>query len=369
MNVLFLLHGVGQHAPGWTGDPVGALENAMTLYRECFPAGSKLKDHVKVVEIRYDDIFDTVLERWAELANALPAGVFTKVADILESAGDDRNIFARYGGDVILYAGFRLVARAVRLRVNALIASTIHEENAAALSAVPRRSPPRFGLVAHSLGTAIAQDALHQLATGQWAAEEHALAADVASAAAAAGMDQEERESLATSVTPTRPGTLAVRLHGLFLVSDTSPVLKQSGYYSEHQLSAGVYDCDAAWSINHELDPISHVGGAFTGTWRPDRKEVRLRHLHDKNIHAFAHYLAHPAVHCPIFQLLIPRFSIACYQRAQALAAQPEWNGFGGALATWLEGEKNELMQKLQQAAQGELREAIEGYFRRIGLL
>jgi hypothetical protein len=182
-------------------------------------------------------------------------------------------------------------------------------------------------------------------------------------------MDQEERESLGRAVTPTRPGTLAVRLHGLFLISDTSPVLKQSGYYSEHQLSAGVYDCGAVWSINHELDPISHVGGAFTGTWRPDRKEVRLRHFHDKNIHSFAHYLAHPAVHCPIFQLLMPRFSIACYQRAQALAAQSEWNGFGGALATWLDKEKNELMQDLRQAARAELREAIEAYFRRIGLL
>ena len=80
------------------------------------------------------------------------------------------------------------------------------------------------------------------------------------------------------------------------------------------------YDCHAVWSVNHEFDPISHVGGAFTGSWRPDRKEVRIQHFHEQNIHAFAHYLSHPAVHCEFFRLLLPAFSGACYQEAQTLS-------------------------------------------------
>jgi hypothetical protein len=377
MNVLFLLHGVGRHASGWASDPVTALQSAMKLYPRCFEPGRMLADYVKPVEIRYDDIFDTILDRWVELANALPTagGGFawtSKVTELLQKAGDNRNTFARFGGDVLLYAGFALVARAARLRVNALIASTIYQENNAAISA--GRPPPRFGLVAHSLGTTIAQDALYQLATGRWVTEEQNLAADVAKVAADAGLDQQQKASLAGSLGSARPaGTLAVNLHGLYLISDTSPVLKQSGFYSELHRD-GVYDAQAVWSVNHEFDPISHVGGAFTGTWRPDRKDVRIRHFHDKNIHAFAHYLSHPAVHCEIFRLLVRRFSGECYQAAQTLAAQAEWTGFGGKLADSIEQEKDQLKQKLRDAslldrAPPKLREAIENYFRIIGLL
>lgn len=377
MNVLFLLHGVGRHATGWASDPVAALQKAMQLYPICFAVGKTLADYVKPIEIKYDDIFDTVLNRWAQLGNALPAagGALawtTKVSELLEEAGDDRNTFARFGGDVLLYAGFALVARAARLRVNALIAATIYEENKAAIDA--GRSPPKFGLVAHSLGTAIAQDALHQLATGRWVAEQESLAAELTQAATAAGLSQQQKKDLAGSLASTRPaGTLAVDLHGLFLVSDTSPVLHQSGYYSELQTD-GVYDCHAVWSVNHEFDPISHVGGAFTGAWRADRKEVRLRHFHDRNIHAFAHYLSHPAVHGEIFRLLVPQFSGACHQAAKTLGAQPLWNGFGGTLAGEVKQEQEKLKQKLRDAARLDrappgLRAAIEAYFRSIGLL
>ena len=54
---------------------------------------------------------------------------------------------------------------------------------------------------------------------------------------------------------------------------------------------------------------------------------------------------------------------------AETLAARPEWQGFGGALAAWAEPQKNELKQKLRDAARRELREAIEEYFRSVGLL
>ena len=218
VNVLFLLHGVGRHAKGWSRDPLAALQAAMKLYPECFEAGKSLDQYLTLVEIKYDDIFDTVLDRWAELAATLPSptGGFnwtSKVTQLLKKAGDERNIFARYGGDVLLYCGFALVARAARLRINSLIASTILEENEAALR--DRRSPPKFALAAHSLGTTVAQDALYQLATGRWVSDDEQLAADPNFSAALA------------STAP--PGDLAVNLHGLFLVSDTSPVLHQSG--------------------------------------------------------------------------------------------------------------------------------------------
>ena len=349
MNVLFLLHGVGRHAKGWSRDPVAALQAAMRLYPECFERGKSLDQYLTVVEIKYDDIFDTVLDRWAELAAALPtpSGAFNwtrKVTQLLAKAGDERNLFARYGGDVLLYCGFALVARAARLRINSLIASTIAEKS--------EGKPPKFALAAHSLGTAVAQDALYQLATGRWVSDDEQLTAD---------------ENFVPALASTAPPReLAVNLHGLFLVSDTSPVLHQCGYYSELERN-GVYDCHAVWSMNHKLDPISSVGGAFQpGPWRPDRKDVRVKHFHSENIHDFAHYLAHPAVHSEIFRLLIPQYSGACYQSAQTLAEAPAWNGFGS--------ERSNLKRRLRSAARldqlpAKVRDATERYFKAIGLL
>lgn len=379
MNVVFLVHGVGRHAAGWSGEPGTALETAMQLYPNCFPAGSRLRDYLKVVEIRYDDLFDTVLDRWRQLADALPApggasNWTAKVTQLLQKAGDDRNIFARFGGDVLLYWGFALVARAVRLRVDAVIASMIYEEHKAATD--EGRDPPKFAVVAHSLGTAVAQDALYQLATGRWLDEQQNLGAEVREFAARTNLTAAQRRSLVRDLSGAAappPGSIAVDLDGLFLVSDTSPLLHRSPLYSELQID-GVYDCHAVWSVNHELDPIGVVGGAGAGPSRPDKKSVVVRHIHEANIHGFAHYLSHPAVHGEIFRLMIPAFSAACHQSARRLAEQPDWNGFGGKLATWPRQKRAQLEQKLTNAIVSgatvqKLRDAIENYFRAVGLL
>jgi len=380
MNVLFFVHGIGRHGTGWSGDPVAALQNAMRLYPDCFPAGTTLAEHVKPIEIKYDDLFDTVLDRWAQLAAALPApaGAFnwaSKVSQILQDANDNRNVFARYGGDVLLYCGFALVARAVRLRLNALIASTIYEEHAAAHDRGD--SPPKFGVIAHSLGTAVVQDALYQLATGQWIADQNSLVADLQAFASRTTLTAGQKTELVAdlgSAGAAPPGTLSVDIDGLFLISDTSPLLHQSPFYSELQRD-GVYDCQAVWSVNHEFDPVSIVGAAGGGgPWRPDKKTVTVRHFHRKNIHDLAHYLSHPAVHGPIFQLLIPAFRLACYQRSRALADEALWSGFGGELATLPQQARDQLKAKLLRAVDAErnvqkLRDAIEKYFRAIGLL
>ena len=376
---MFLVHGVGRHAAGWSGEPAGALETAMRLYPNCFPAGSRLEDYVKVVEIRYDDLFDTVLDRWRQLAEALPAPAgainwTAKVTQLLRKAGDDRNTFARYGGDVLLYCGFALVARAVRLRIDAIVAATIYEEHQAATDA--DRDPPKFAVVAHSLGTALAQDALYQLATGRWSDEPENLGAAVREFAARTDLTAAQRQALVRDLSgagASPSGSIALDLDGLFLVSDTSPLLHQSPLYSELQID-GVYDCHAVWSVNHELDPISKVGGAGAGAARPDRRDVVVKHVHEANIHGFAHYLSHPAVHAEIFRLMIPAFSGACHASARQLAGQPDWNGFGGELATWPQQKREALRRKLRSTIGAErsvqtLREAIEKYFRAVGLL
>ena len=94
--VLFLVHGIGRHKKGWSGapdGPVAALEAAMQNYG-CFAAGDKLSTYLDVVEIRYDDIFDSVLAQWSNLAASLPAAAgfdwLDGVKKVLVDCGSDR---------------------------------------------------------------------------------------------------------------------------------------------------------------------------------------------------------------------------------------------------------------------------------------
>jgi hypothetical protein len=381
VNVLFLIHGIGRHGTGWSGDPIAALDEAMKLYPECFAPGKKLADYVLPVEIRYDDIFDSVLERWKQLAGSLPApaGAFKWTAEVtrlLKQAGDDGNLFARYGGDVLLYCGFALVARAARLRVNSVIASTMYRAHAEALG---QPNPPKFAVLAHSMGTAVAQDALYQLATGNWLVERKQLEAALPDLVANANLSARQASDLAATLQGLREDpsrSIPVMLNALFLIADTSPLLHTAkALYSEWRNSWGAYDCAAVWAASHELDPVSIVGAGPAGTVaRADKNPIAVRHFHRRNIHDFAHYLSHPAVHAEIFARMIPDFSGACYDKARALAASAAWTGFGGELAGAPDAAREQLKAALRRAVPLErsmqkLRETVENYFRAIGLV
>lgn len=381
MNIVFLVHGIGRHAKGWSDDPVAALDQALRLYPQCFPAGKKLGDYLEIVEIRYDDIFDLVLQRWDELAQSLPApaGAFNwtgKVSELLQRANNDGATFARFGGDVLLYGGFALVARAARLRLNAIVSATIFRAHVEAIAA--DRNPPKFAVVAHSMGTAVAQDALHQLATGEWVVERDEIEDALPDLVENANLSEQQAADLKAvldGLAADETRTIPVNLTGLFLVSDTSPLLHRApALYSELRTATGAFDCTGFWSINHELDPVSRVGaGLGGGAVRGDKVDIVVRHIHKRNIHDFAHYLSHPRVHAAIFRRMIPDFSNACFQQAQELAKRDEWKGFGGELAGLEAQARQRLIDELRNSAAAQrtvekLRETIEKYFGLIGV-
>ncbi|HEX6295708.1 MAG TPA: hypothetical protein VFZ74_03960 [Burkholderiales bacterium] len=359
-NVLFLIHGVGRQPVNWSATALAALEEAMRLYPACFPAGKKLEDYVDIAEIRYDDIFDHILDQWAQLANSLPQAAgfdwVDEIGKLLKKAGDERTVFARYGGDVLLYCGFALVARAVRLRVNSVIATRIAD----AVARSEGGDPPKFAVLAHSLGSAIAQDSLHQLVTGDWLAERSAVKARLPGAAPAADAPD---------------ATFPAGLHALFLVSDTSPLLHQAAtLYSHLRTATGSFECKSVCVVGHDFDPICHAGRKFIRPAPAPRSSiasVRVRHFHQEGIHDLAHYLSHPGVHAPLFAALIPDFSIACFESARQLAATAEWQGLGGKLKDRLEADREALEQKLRgmvtrRPSIQALRRIFEAYARKI---
>jgi len=382
-TVVFFVHGIGQHATGWSrapDGPVAALEAALARYKDHgFPAGKKLADYLDLVEIRYDDIFDQVLDTFQELGRSLPANTgfswLDAVRELFASVDERKDLFLRYGGDVLLYCGFDLVARAVRLRVNSVIATKIYRAYLAV--AESPGEVPRLAVVAHSLGTTVAQDALFQLAQAKWDDDVVAVADKRPDLAANPNLRPAERTDYQAVVTgaranPDRP--VPVGLDALFLVSNTVPLLRQvSGEYPLLKTASGGYDCAGVYNINHALDPVSRIGGGSANpTPRPDWTNITIRHVHNANIHGYAHYLSNPAVHGPLFWRLIdPDFGDSCFAEAQRLAQSAEWTGFGGEFAGLEAQARARIEDELRglvtgSASVGALRSAIEALRRRI---
>ena len=363
-NVLFFVHGIGRHATGWSSapdGPIAALEAAMQHYPECLPAGKKLSDFLHLVEIRYDDVFDLILNQWQSLADKLGAAGGNidwvgEVQRLLARVGGNQNQFVDFGGDVVLYCGFNLVARIVRLRINSIIAAEILRAHLEARDA-GNLQVPRFGLIGHSLGTAVAQDALFQLATQPWTADEDAIKAALPGRPelidnphhSAAQRAHRDRAAEGTRAFPDRP--IPVGLTLLCQLSNTTRLVSRTaGEYVTLRKSGGrlrPFDCELFLNVNNKFDPVSRVC-AYRMPDRPGAFDVALEHIHQPNVHGFGHYLSHPAVHGPIFRALVAEFSFACEQRARTLADSPEWRRIGGALGAAAKAKQDEVEAKLR---------------------
>lgn len=377
-NIVFFVHGIGQHAAGWSkadDGPIAALNDAMHLYPSCFPAGMTLEGYLDLVEICYNDIFDKVLDTWKDLGNSIPSNAgfnwVHAVSDLMKSVQGDKELFLRYGGDVLLYCGFDLVARAVRLRINSIIATKIYQAFVASASSPGQ--VPRMTVIAHSLGTTVVQDSLYQLANAKWDDDIAAVSSqrpELGSHSHLTKSDQADYRAVidGAKLNPDKP--IPAGLNSLFLIANTVPLLKQSGDYALLTNPSGAYDCDNIYNVNHLWDPVSRIcGGLTTGNPRNHWSwgNISIRHVHDKNIHGFGHYLSNPSVHGPIFSKLFETiFTQACYESAKTLSQQAEWQGFGGSLTNLKQQERIALENRLNNMSTGTgakevvLRSAIE---------
>lgn len=350
-NVLFFVHGIGRHPAGWTtapDGPVTILDQAMKRY-PCFE-GKPLSAFVDVVEIRYDDLFDLVLSKWESLAEDLgPVGGAIdwvgKVQSLLTDVGGNKNTYADFGGDVLLYGGFDIVARAVRLRVASVFAGEALKRHLAATNLEGQF--PRFGIVAHSMGTAVAHDALWTLATADFLKDKATIVASNAMSQAPdliapKTLTDEQRDlfgqvEAGTTAHPDRPMPFPVNT--LLLVSNVIPLISRgSGDYLSTKRE-GLLECAAFRDVNNRYDPVCNVKPFAVGN-RTNGRKIALDHIHEKNTHGFGHYLANPALHMPLLtrmtDVVTPEDIAAAKQEADA-----NWHGLG-------EGLQEELRAKLE---------------------
>lgn len=312
-NIVFLIHGVGQHTADWcdiVGGPANALRIAAKNYS--YFTARPFDEAVEFVPIRYDDIFDRILAGWAEASGKLReiAGTFSPMLDsglMFLSKADSGSPAVAIGGDVPLYKGFRLFRHRVLMRVVAEMASTI-----AARTQTGQGTPPSFHVIAHSLGTTVAHDAIHSLGIEEWPEEPLASERDPD------GVRKEKSSfDAAKSAGVFRNGSF--RLGSLFQISNTSLLLHTTAVSPlESIVRPGQY-LQTFFNVDHAYDPISKVRPfAIPASWGAMARGVSVRHLYEPNIHGFAHYLLHPQVHASIFKQLCPDFHLTAAEKASA---------------------------------------------------
>ncbi|MBI3529023.1 MAG: hypothetical protein HY067_13770 [Betaproteobacteria bacterium] len=352
-NVIFFVHGIGRHGKGWSQAPDGpvvALNEAMKQYA-CFQ-GKSLSDFVDPVEILYDDLFDLVLSKWAQLAEDLgPVGGnidwIGKVQSLLTGVGDNKNEYADYGGDVLLYGGFDLVARAVRLRVASVFAGEVLQRHLKAQNLEGQF--PKFGIVAHSMGTAVAHDALWTLATADFLKDKSTLATSRAItkapeliASTTLSDDQRdhfEKVETGTRDHPDRPMPFPVNT--LLLVSNVIPLISRVNGDYLSSMHDNLLQCAAFRDVNNRFDPICNVKRFAVGN-RTNGKRIDVDHIHEKNVHGFGHYLSNPLVHMPLLVRMTDVVTPDDIDKSKKLAEEG-WHGLGEALQAELR-EKLEAM-------------------------
>lgn len=336
-DVVFVLHGIGQYQDDWLANkmgPVPALKEAAKQYP--FFQTSSLDSYVEFVPILYDDIFVRIMKNWADQADALKAsipvmpGFADKILTFLQDLDED-DWEKTFAADVILYWGFRLFQQRVSLRVIAQIVNKVTQ------TATAGNEVPDYHILAHSLGTAVAQDALHHLGTESWL-EGLAARTEVETDAevkleqtALLETIQELRDNFGTS-NPFDPSlfsfesiTMISNVSGLIYSNDgPATSIVRPGTASEHGAYTKRYI-----NVNHVADPVS-IATNFKapGDWSLTGGLTDLSFTHllqDDNIqnvkdvatliHSAAHYMAHPNLHLRLLTMYVNPYRPAADDR------------------------------------------------------
>jgi hypothetical protein len=334
-SIVFLVHGIGIHEEGWVQDqagPVQALTKAAEHYSG-FGPNEPLTDAVEFVEIRYDDIFDGIRQRWAALAEGLGASSLPgRTPELLQQVGSaivqggGGSVVATHVLDVGLYTGFRIVQRLVQLKVAALMMSKI-----SGCLQEPEGSRS-FVVVAHSFGTTVAHDAIQRMATSGWLADADRVR----------GLLQDSGLTLETfqhavdryGPNPFAPGNF--KFDAIFQISNTSRLFSRTkpAYDSSVRpmFSGGPMNNAVRrfYNADHVLDPAGKIRKhRAKEAWPVSATNFTavdlfdIDHIHDINVHDLGHYLSHPLVHAHLLFAAAPtRFKLADFQQAMGRVAE-----------------------------------------------
>lgn len=277
-HLIFMVHGMGIHPPGWSNDAWKTLRTAYSaLDRSHF---WPWEEAFEPVEIVYDDCFEDIRQRWREDADAvlgqladagLQKSAITTLADTARRLGED-DFVTTHMLDVVMYWSLKTVREQVKTRVGRQITDRLEQR--------PTGTP--WSIIAHSLGTAVTHDTLHALAVANDAANTALRRAQLLMTLANVSRTlQTDIRAYASRVRPAAPGKPGILKRYL--------------------------------NVHHRWDPIPafwpfepHDDWPDPAARRDSRyREITLTALSDGlNVHSLEHHLRDPACYVPLFREL-----------------------------------------------------------------
>ena len=172
-HIIFLVHGIGDTKPGWS-KPV---QDAITTQYAGFHVAKLMPFEANFAfsEVNYNDRFDAIRTEWKNAAAPVAAklgegglgkGAVAKLMTWSAMPAED-GFLNTHALDIVLYRFFSLVGQRVRDAVQKQILDT--------LAAQPANDVLRWSVIAHSLGTSVTHDVLHQMFSPDRPAEWGAL--------------------------------------------------------------------------------------------------------------------------------------------------------------------------------------------------
>lgn len=300
-HTLFLVHGVGVHTPDvWSDDVTAKLKEVSKAY--AFFQNQPLEDLVDFVPVSYDRFLIAALNRWKQSGQSLAA--FARTSQLVDADSmswledvrpEDGSVVWTHVADVVLYRFFKLeqnrIQDSVKLQFGERVAAVLDRDASAG-----------FSVVAHSLGTAVAHDALAELASPRLDGKLNTLA----------------------------PPNF--RFNSIHMLANTSRLLQTRIKAYESLVRPGPRNskssyCLRYYNYRHELDPVPGVRAFEPSGWGDLFTGEVVRHYRDWDIHGFTHYLDNPRVHVPILNSITRTDAIPRPERAQAIGAYPQFGG------------------------------------------
>jgi hypothetical protein len=291
MHFVFLVHGMGDFASGWSNTIQTALKKYYDPAKYAFLKDFPFDANFKFVEITYNQIFTeylaeaktqaATLAKWNKLTAGLTGdalGILQKVVGAASGAPAN-NFLVNYLGDVAFY---------MATDIGQEIKNDIIGQIGKGLGASYDPSQNDWSIIAHSLGTRVVTEVLQ------------------------AGF----------TATPSLRAFGKAKL--LMQVANVSKLLEDLPYHTGDVYHNAVYPsstgtngvCSQFINASHGLDPFTFIDAFDPGSDFGDRNALinGLYHpvnlsaadITSKNVHSLDHYMLHPSIHTTLFQYLVP---------------------------------------------------------------
>jgi hypothetical protein len=300
VHTIFLVHGMGDFAAGWSAPIQTALRQYYDPARYAFLQNFPFKQNFTFVEITYNNFFTeylaqarqqaAALAKWDQLTAGLTGealGILQKVVAAASSAPAD-NFLVNYLGDVAFY---------MATDIGQEIKSDIVSQIGTGLGGASYDSASNnWSVIAHSLGTRVMTEVLQAGFTAAPSLESFGKAQVLMQVANVSKLLEDILQ------VPYKTGDV---YHNAVYPSDTS--------------ANGV--CGHFINATHRLDPFAFIDEFDPGADFGDGNALldSLYHpvklpaadITSWDVHALDHYMLHPAVHTTLFQYLLPGLDLA----------------------------------------------------------